>query len=747
MIRYKGEYIAMKRTISLFLVISLFLSLLTCVMTSASFLSAAEGSENARTYYYDRLSDRQKKCYDYLKKYYDDLPSKPKGYSEELSSWLPSGFSFEEAKKLGEDFIIADMALVADEPMYSWKGRVSGYAQSSPGETPYFYVNILRTPLLTEEVEAHANARIRQIVAAVGSGDRYTKLRKLAHYLISNSFYDSFSDTLNSTGKDSLDTRGIYYDSDAYGLLTKNVAVCAGFADAVKVLCDELDIPCIQIGNKAHAWNLVQMEDGQWYRLDITNACRIGPDGRLPNTIDEYFRSVFLNNDTFGSFFYSDPYMLSLDGVAHVTEFPKLADGQYRYNGSTKDFSYTVPKLDHTPGEGKFSYKVNDDNKSCTITNYEGKQSGDLTVPESIDGFTVTAIDAYAFYYCTGFTGKLTLPDTVESIGYAAFAGCSGLTDIEFSNGLRKIGQGAFVGCTGLRELVLPDLLNEISENAFFGCASLSSVTFGRHVQSIGSDAFAKREGTTLQNKPLTFKAPDNSYVKEYASSNNIAFAVHGSSCDFRDTDGKWEYVSGDLHFHTCEHGAYFDYTRHADKNGSLSCGDKCEDCGAIYCAAMGFSNIPPKVVNDRPATCTSPGFTGETVCVCGNVLEEGKEISPTPHKPKDNTWKIRGEYHYQLCVCGEEVNKEKHSGGTASENERAVCSICGAHYGDLPSSGSSTKPSVTTEGGAAADTSTLESTVAGTSESGCAGAIGMNGSFVLLLLLCGYTASRKEKQ
>ena len=739
----------MKKIISLTLVLLMSAVLVLGVIPSFKVTStAAEVSYNAKTYYYDRMTEQQKRCYEYVKNYCDNASKELGEHNIDLLSWLPANPTEEDFKRLGDDFIIAHLALIADDPMYTWKSRVVGYGNSLPGEPPLFVLRMKQPELLTEEAEKQAEAVIRQIVSAIGDGDRYTKLRKMAHYLISTSFYDAYYDRINMSGDYTLNTRGIHYNSDAYGLLTKNIAVCEGFSDTVKVLCNALDIPCILIGNNGHAWNLVQMDDGQWYRLDITNACRLGPDGQLPNTLDKYFETVFLNNGTLGTFSnYSDPYMIALNNVRHVTDFPPLAEGQYQYKGSTKDFSYTLPKLDHTPGEGKFSYKVNDDNKSCTITNYEGKQSCDLTVPESIDGFTVTAIDAYAFYYCTGFTGKLTLPDTVESIGHAAFAGCSGLTDIEFSNGLRKIGQGAFVGCTGLRELVLPDLLNEISENAFFGCASLSSVTFGRHVQSIGSDAFAKREGTTLQNKPLTFKAPDNSYVKEYASSNNIAFAVHGSSCDFRDTDGKWEYVSGDLHFHTCEHGAYFDYTRHADKNGSLSCGDKCEDCGAIYCAAMGFSNIPPKVVNDRPATCTSPGFTGETVCVCGNVLEEGKEISPTPHKPKDDTWKIRGEYHYQLCVCGEEVNKEKHSGGTASENERAVCSICGAHYGDLPSSGSSTKPSVTTEGGAAADTSTLESTVAGTSESGCAGAIGMNGSFVLLLLLCGYTASRKEKQ
>jgi transglutaminase/protease-like cytokinesis protein 3 len=61
-------------------------------------------------------------------------------------------------------------------------------------------------------------------------------------------------------------------------LLLENIAICDGFADTVKVLCNELNIPCIIMANAGHAWNLVQMEDGKWYRLDMTNAAGYGPD-------------------------------------------------------------------------------------------------------------------------------------------------------------------------------------------------------------------------------------------------------------------------------------------------------------------------------------------------------------------------------------------------------------------------------------------------------------------------------------
>ena len=88
------------------------------------------------------------------------------------------------------------------------------------------------------------------------------------------------------------------------------------------------DIPCIIMGNAKHAWNLVQMDDGKWYRLDITNACRLGWDGDLPATPDDYFADTFLNNNTLLNIVgtYNDPYMISLNNVPLVTEFPEHAE-------------------------------------------------------------------------------------------------------------------------------------------------------------------------------------------------------------------------------------------------------------------------------------------------------------------------------------------------------------------------------------------------------------------------------------
>ena len=202
----------------------------------------------------------------------------------------------------------------------------------------------MRSDLHSKEAIAIIEARTKQIVESVGEGDRYTKLRKLTAYCIDNFFYDPYLFNINDAGYDGLGGRGIEYNGSIYGALVKNIAVCGGFADTFKYLCNELDIPCIIMGNAGHAWNLVQMDDGGWYRVDITNACRHGWDGELPQTIDEYFEDTFLRNDTLG--WYGDPYMLNFDNVFRVTDFPPHADGQYEYTGDNTDFSYSEVPLD-----------------------------------------------------------------------------------------------------------------------------------------------------------------------------------------------------------------------------------------------------------------------------------------------------------------------------------------------------------------------------------------------------------------
>ena len=80
--------------------------------------------------------------------------------------------------------------------------------------------------------------------------------------------------------------------------------------------------------------------------------------------------------------------------------------------------------------DGNFKYIKN--NKSYTVSvNPQSKNniSGNIVIPTSFKGLTVTAIAENGFEGCSKIT-SVVIPDSVTSIGAGAFAGCDELTDI-----------------------------------------------------------------------------------------------------------------------------------------------------------------------------------------------------------------------------------------------------------------------------------------------------------------------------
>tara|TARA_B100001057_G_scaffold498952_1_gene607786 strand:+ start:2028 stop:2972 length:945 start_codon:yes stop_codon:yes gene_type:complete len=174
--------------------------------------------------------------------------------------------------------------------------------------------------------------------------------------------------------------------------------------------------------------------------------------------------------------------------------------------------------------------------------------TGELMIPDSIEGNPVVRITSYAFRDCTSLT-SITIPDCVTTIGDFAFRGCTSLTTIEIGaeNGnytdvdgvlfnkektdlldypagkggnytipdsvtsiweysfawsinltsimipdsVTSIGAGAFLECTSLTSITIPDSITSIGEGAFGICASVTNVTIGNGVTSIRLATFA----------------------------------------------------------------------------------------------------------------------------------------------------------------------------------------------------------------------------------------------------------------
>ena len=84
---------------------------------------------------------------------------------------------------------------------------------------------------------------------------------------------------------------------------------------------------------------------------------------------------------------------------------------------------------------------------------------------------------------------SITIPDSVTSIGEAAFSDCSNLTSVTIGNSVTSIGRVAFSGCSGLESVTIGNSVTSIGNEAFYGCG-FTSITIPDSVKSIGREAF-----------------------------------------------------------------------------------------------------------------------------------------------------------------------------------------------------------------------------------------------------------------
>ena len=58
-------------------------------------------------------------------------------------------------------------------------------------------------------------------------------------------------------------------DYTAGGVLRSHNAVCVGFATTYRLFMQMLGMECHIVHNDGHSWDLVKMDDGEWYHTDI----------------------------------------------------------------------------------------------------------------------------------------------------------------------------------------------------------------------------------------------------------------------------------------------------------------------------------------------------------------------------------------------------------------------------------------------------------------------------------------------
>lgn len=149
------------------------------------------------------------------------------------------------------------------------------------------------------------------------------------------------------------------------------------------------------------------------------------------------------------------------------------------------------------------------DNTSISIGDEAFSNCTDMGLIELPQG--VASIGCRAFYNCKnlktidlpeGITrigsltfsqssiNQVTLPESVATIEYGAFYGCSQLTEITLPKKLSLIEDYTFSGCNKLTNITLPQSITTIGNYAFYDCDELTSITLPQNITTIGDHAF-----------------------------------------------------------------------------------------------------------------------------------------------------------------------------------------------------------------------------------------------------------------
>ena len=293
--------------------------------------------------------------------------------------------------------------------------------------------------------------------------------------------------------------------------------------------------------------------------------------------------------------------------------------------------------------EGYYTYTITDG--EATITDVDTSISGDITIPTTLGGYSVTTIGDYAFAYSYSLT-SVTIPDSVTTIGDHAFHSCDSLISVTIPDSVTSIGDWAFAHCYSLTSVTIPDSVTTIGGLAFYDCDSLTDVYYNGTKEQwndieivIGNDDLLN--ATIHYNHNHTYKkivtVPPTCTAKGYTT----------YTCECGDTYFA-DYTDKLDHKYTSE--ITTSATHLSEGVRTYTCGT----CGDSYTEAIAKTkehsyNTVSKIV---APTCEKEGYT-VYVCECGQSDNRNK-TSATGHN-----------YNGQTCVnCGKKCSCNCHKSG-----------------------------------------------------------------------------------
>lgn len=177
------------------------------------------------------------------------------------------------------------------------------------------------------------------------------------------------------------------------------------------------------------------------------------------------------------------------------------------------DHTATVANYDNSTPDGVIDIPdtVTKDNIDYTVTAIGNNAFESLNVSSVFIPATVTSIGPFAFRFCK-FLATVTFAEDsqLKSIGLGAFYGTEQayprFKEIKIPDSVETIGNAAFRYCQNLERIALPSALQTLSNVTFYGCTALSEVTFPASLETIQVGAFGYCRNLSEVELPASLK-------------------------------------------------------------------------------------------------------------------------------------------------------------------------------------------------------------------------------------------------
>lgn len=410
------------------------------------------------------------------------------------------GLSLNEALTVWTSYIY-------DHPLYYWISKSVKYVNSDEVGRIYLisypeYADIA-TRLETNEL---IYEKVEEYVDAVAEESNVYGITLALHDMIIESSYYAYE-------SDGVTPENAVWAHNILGIMTLGTGVCESYAKTFQLILNFVEIDNVYVTGtsrgEAHAWNLVEVEEGKWYWYDLTW-------DDTPNWLRGTSYNYFCVNDTDNTNWYDAQADFNFDTVTfvenHAVTAPDVFGINYLYGlpkraSASFDQDELILRDTFTLDGLTYAFIGSGEVQLIAI-----EKSGDITIPECVtylgESYEVVAIgrmDEGGYYFesdkiSTLDVTSVTVPKTVEYIYYGAF-NISTLKSISVD--LENEYYASLDGVLYLSdyseiEWIPRKISGEVEihsaaknfSNYYFNSQDITSVTLHKNITEIGDNAF-----------------------------------------------------------------------------------------------------------------------------------------------------------------------------------------------------------------------------------------------------------------